>query len=411
MKILLVTQYFWPENFKVNDLVTGWRERGHEVTVLTGIPNYPGGKPFAGYTCFGPSREEFAGCRVVRVPLVPRGRDSRLRLVANYLSFVASASLFGPLRCPGQFDCLFLYQLSPVTMGLPALLVARLKQLPLALWVQDLWPESLAAVGAVDSDVALKLVGRLSSMIYRRSDLVIAQSSAFIPLLADRRVPAPKIRYLPNWSESHYQPAPAAQVDAVKQQLPRGFVILFAGNLGDAQSLDTTLDAAESLRDQPELHFVFLGDGRRRAWLQEEIERRGLAGTVHWIGQRPAEEMPLWFGAADALLVTLGDGPAMAQTIPGKLQSYFACARPILAALNGAAAQVVRDAEAGLVGPARDVRTLACNALELSQRPAQELDAMGRRGHEYFLEHFDRETLLDRLDGWLEELVREHRTQ
>ncbi|MEO7794166.1 MAG: glycosyltransferase family 4 protein [Thermoanaerobaculia bacterium] len=405
MNILLVSQYFWPERFRVNDLVTGWEERGHQVTILTGIPNYPVGKPYPGYSAFGPASERFGRSRVVRVPLIPRGGGGALRMASNYLSFAISASLLGPLRCRGPFDLVFVFQMSPVTMAIPAALMRFVHRAPMVMWVQDLWPETLVAAAAVRSHLLLGLVGRLVRGLYRRSELVLVQAEEFTSSVVERGAAAERVRYLPNWAESFYRPVPVEAGASALAELPQGFVILFAGNLGEVQSLETALAAAEHLRDLSHVHWVFMGDGRRRAWLVEEIVRRGLGGNVHWMRMRPAEEMPAWLSAADALLITLRDDPALARTLPGKLQSCLACGRPVLAALGGAGAEVVRRAGAGLVGPAGDVEALAKNARELVAAPAEARARMGLSGREYFLAHFERELLLDRLEGWMREVV------
>ncbi len=405
MNILLVSQYFWPEGFRVNDLVTGWQERGHEVTVLTGIPNYPAGRPYPGYTAFGPASERFGRSRIVRVPLVPRGGGGRARMAANYLSFALTASLLGPARCRAPVDLVFVYQMSPVTMAIPAAILRRLRRVPMALWVQDLWPETLVAAGAIRSRLWLGLFERLVRGLYRRSDLLLVQSEDFVAPVIARGAAADRVRYLPNWAESFYRPVDAGADPVAAEALPSGFVILFAGNLGEVQSLETTLGAAELLRDAPHVHWVFMGDGRRRGWLEQEIARRGLGATVHLRGARPAAEMPRWLAAADVLLVTLRADPALARTVPGKLQSCLACARPVLAALDGAGAEIVRRSGAGRVGPAEDAVALAAHARQLAAAPAEARARMGHRGREFFLAHFERELLLDRLEGWMREVV------
>jgi glycosyltransferase involved in cell wall biosynthesis len=405
VNILLVSQYFWPEGFRVNDLVTGWQERGHDVTVLTGIPNYPAGKPYPGYSAFGPASERFGRSRIVRVPLVPRGGGGRARMTANYLSFALTASLLGPARCRGPVDLVFVYQMSPVTMAIPAAILRRLRRVPMALWVQDLWPETLVAAGAIRSRLVLKLFERLVRGIYRRSDLLLVQSEEFVAPVIARGAAAHRVRFLPNWAESFYRPVDAGADPVPAGALPSGFVILFAGNLGEVQSLETILGAAELLRDAPSVHWVFMGDGRRRAWLGQEIARRGLGATVHLREARPAAEMPRWLAAADALLVTLRADPALARTVPGKLQSCLACARPVLAALDGAGADIVRRSGAGRVGPAEDAVALAAHARQLAEAPAETRARMGQRGREFFLAHYERELLLDRLEGWMREVV------
>lgn len=404
LRILIVTQYFWPENFRINDLALGLVKIGHDVTVLTGQPNYPSGRFFEGYRFWGKPREMFQGILVVRVPLLARGSGSTVRLFLNYLSFALFASVLGPLRCRGAFDVIFVYEPSPVTVGLPALVLKNIKKSPIMFWVQDLWPESLSATGAVKSPWILALVESLVRFIYRGCDRVLVQSRAFTDRVRGLGVPHDRILYFPNSAEASYRPM-SQQEGHPARVLPDGFRIMFAGNIGVAQSFETILAAAEALRDHYAIHWIILGEGRQSSWVQEEITRRGLDRCVHMLGQYPVESMPEWFARADALLVTLKKDPIFALTIPSKVQSYMACGRPILAALEGEGARIIDEAQAGLVVPAEDSSALAQAALRLYQMTPMERDAMGQNGRNYFLQEFERNLLLTRLDSWMKELV------
>ena len=406
LRILIVTQYFWPENFRINDLAQGLVKMGHNVTVLTGKPNYPSGQFFDGYSFLGKSQDMFAGIEVIRVPLVPRGQGGAFRLVLNFLSFALFASLFGPLWCRGSFDVVFVYEPSPVTVGLPGLVMKAVKKAPLLFWVQDLWPESLSATGAVKSRWVLNRVASLVSFIYKGCDRVLVQSRAFIDRVRSLGVLPDRILYFPNSAEGLYRPVVRGEVRG-GWVLPDGFRIMFAGNIGAAQSFETILAAAEALRDRHTIHWIILGEGRQSSWVQEEITKRGLDHRVHLLGQHPVDSMPDWFAQADVLLVTLRKDPAFALTIPSKIQSYMACGRPILAALEGEGARIVEEAYAGLVVPAEDSSALAETVLKLFLMPPSEREAMGQNGRRYFLQEFDRDTLLARLDSWMTELVRE----
>lgn len=403
MNILIVSQYFWPENFRINDLAVGMRERGHRVTVLTGIPNYPQGRYYDGYGLFRRLRQDFQGVRVRRVPLIPRGKAGGLRLALNYLSFAATACLAAPLL-RGRYDVIFVFEPSPVTVGLPALLLGRLQRAPILFWVLDLWPESLVATDAIKSPAVLRLVGLLVRFIYRRCDRVLVQSRAFVPAVVAQGAAAEDVRYFPSWVEDVYRPLPRLAED-VLPALPEGFRILFAGNVGAAQDFESVLVAVERLREHARIHWLIVGDGRRAAWLREEVGRRGLTGRVHLLGPHPLERMPAFFAAADALLVSLKRAPIFALTIPGKVQSYLACGRPILAMLDGEGARVVEEAGAGLTCPAEDGPALAENVLALAALPASEREAYGRRGREYYEKHFDRRMLFDRLESWMREVT------
>ena len=406
MKVLIVTQYFWPEDFRINDVALGLANRGHEVVVYTGKPNYPGGRFFAGYGFFGRGREHCQGIAVIRVPLIPRGGGGALRLTLNYLSFALFASILAPFRCTGGFDAILVYEPSPVTVGLPAIVLKRLKRAPLLFWVQDLWPESLSATGALRSGWILKAVAQLVRFIYRACDLILVQSKAFIEPIRAFGVPPQRIVYFPNSAEAFYRPVAVDVAAPERARLPAGFRVMFAGNVGAAQDFQTILAAAERLKSSPDIRWLILGDGRMLSWVEAEIERRGLRSTVMLLGRHPAESMPLWFALADAMLVTLRRDPIFAMTIPSKAQSYLACARPIIAALDGEGARVIREAGAGIAVTTGDAAGLAEAVMQLYRTPEPERRAMGERGRRYFEEHFERECLLDQLEGLMRGVAR-----
>ncbi|MDO8298696.1 glycosyltransferase family 4 protein [Lacisediminimonas sp.] len=398
MKLLVITQYFWPENFLINDLVRELGDRGIEVVVLTGKPNYPEGRIADGYRSLRIQREMFGKAEVVRLPIVPRGRDSRLGLALNYLSFVVSGALLGPLAMRGRdFDLVFVYAPSPLLQALPAILMKRLKRTPLIVWVQDLWPESLSATGHVQAKWILHAVSIVVRFIYRSSSRVLIQSEAFrgpVAALTDR---TEKIHYYPNlFVEPTNLNKPTERALALAAELRRSFSVVFAGNLGTAQSLETVLDAAEFLRGYGNIRLWLVGSGSRDHWLAAEIDRRGLENVVV-AGRFPATDMPVVLGAASALLVTLRAEPIFGYTIPSKIQAYLAAGRPIIAAIDGEGARVVVDAGAGISCPAGNARMLAESIVLLNAKSADELRGFGERGREYFLSHFSPAKLVDQL--------------
>lgn len=405
MKLLIITQYFWPENFRINDLASGLRERGHEVTVLTGYPNYPEGKLYSGYRLFRQTSEQWNGIRIIRAALVPRGKGGTLRLVLNYLSFALGASLRVCALRREQFDALLVFQPSPVTCGIPARILKRLTGTPILFWVQDLWPQTLAAVGAVRSSAILGLLDRLVRWIYADCDRVLIQSRAFAETISNQGVPQERIAYFPNSAEAFYYPVEREQTAALGRELPEGFRIMFAGNIGAAQDFDTILAAAELLKKHPQIVWVVIGDGRMRPWVEEELERRGLSDRVTLVGRKPAEEMPSYFAWADLLLVTLRREPIFALTIPSKMQSYLACARPILAALEGEGAQVLEESGGGYACRPEDPKALAETVLKMYGLTDTERQVIGNCGRNYYLQQFEREHLLNRLEGWLREFT------
>jgi len=261
MRVLLLSQYFWPETFRINEVAHSLHAAGCEVTVLTGQPNYPAGRTFPGYRALSTRREAWRGVEVVRVPLVPRGRAGALGLMANYLSFVFTSSVLGPWLLRGRrFDVIFVYGVSPIFQVIGGMVLGRIKRAPLVPWVQDLWPQSLAATGFVRRPWLLRRVASLVRWIYRHSDLLLVQSRGFIASVTPMAGGTP-VEYCPNPGDLAFRSA-VTPVDAALRLDP-GFNVLFAGNLGAAQSLDTLLDAAEILRDESEVRLVLVGDGSR----------------------------------------------------------------------------------------------------------------------------------------------------
>ncbi len=404
LRILVVSQYFWPENFRINDLVKEWIRRGHQVTVLTGIPNYPSGKVFDSYRKQPNSFAEYEGAQVVRVPILPRGTRG-LRLLLNYMSFVVGACGFGPwLLRNKKADVIFVFEPSPVTVGLPAVWFGKIKKAPVVFWVLDLWPETLAAIGVVRSPRVLGWVGHMVRFIYNRCTLVLGQSRGFLGSIAKYCDDKAKIRYFPSWAEdvfTDHSVQPAPEVIA----WPDGFTVVFAGNIGEAQDMPAVLDAAERLKDSVGIRWVIVGDGRKFDWVQSEVISRGLDKQVLLSGRFPVERMPSFYAHADALLVSLKRDPVFAMTIPGKVQSYMMAGIPLLGMLDGEGAAVIREAQAGLTCEAGDGASLAKAVLALVDMPAEERERMGRNAQKYAQKEFGRAQLMNRLEEMLAEAV------
>lgn len=408
MRILIVSQYFWPENFRVNDLTQELVRRGHSVTVLTGIPNYPTGKIFDDFKKCRETFDHYAGAKVCRVPMLARGKGS-LRLILNYISFVLGACLIGSWRLRGQdFDVIFVYEPSPVTVGLPAIMLGRLKRAPVVFWVLDLWPETLVAAGAVHSSKVLSAIGYVVRFIYNRCALVLGQSRGFLGSIAKYCIDANKIRYFPSWAEDVFSQDNLKLAPEVSAQEGM-FNVMFAGNVGESQDFPAVLDAAEILKQCPTVRWLVVGDGRMMEWLRSEIERRGLTHCFLLPGRFGVERMPSFYAHADALLVSLKRDPVFALTIPGKVQSYLMAGIPLLGMLDGEGARVIRDAKAGLVCPSGDGKGLANAVLELASMSKDERQQLGKNGRAYAQKEFGRDLLMDRLEGWFVEVVSANR--
>jgi colanic acid biosynthesis glycosyl transferase WcaI len=403
LSVLIVSQYFSPEAFGINALVAELQERGHSVTVLTGMPNYPSGVFVDGYGGWKVQRETWKNASVIRIPIFARGQNSRLRLALNYLSFAVNASILAPFLVKDRPNVILVYQMSPVTMALPAIIVKLFTRSKILLWVQDIWPESLVATGAVKGPIALVTLRLIVRIVYRCSSVIAVQSRQFEKFIRPLALPA-DIRYLPNTADRFYRPI-EVPLDAPERKLFRpGFNILFAGNLGLAQDLETVLAAIRHLKDRKDIQWIFVGDGRRRAWLQHQIHELGLADNVQILGSFPPERMPCFFAIADVLLITLRDEPIFSLTVPSKLQTYLACGRPVLGAISGEAADILIAAGAGLTAPPNDPERLAEMALTMAQMPVEQLKALGDAALAYHGREFDRDQWLDCLESWLQEL-------
>ena len=395
MRILVISQYFWPENFKINDLCLGLKDRGHHIEVLTAIPNYPAGKFFEGYSFFKKTDEVWNGIKIHRSKIFSRGSGG-INLMINYFSFVFFGSLKAR-RLKGNFDCIFVYEPSPITVGIPAIVASRKLKIPYYFWVQDLWPESLTAAGGVENKYILAFFHKITQIIYRNAEKVLVQSKGFKNYIVNQKTDPEKIIFYPNSTENFYRPVPPEP--KFSDKLPSGFCITFAGNLGEAQSLFTVLTAALIVKDQgfSEIKWVFLGDGRQRQQLEQFVKENNLGDVVFFLGSYPSADMPGFFAASDVLISSLKKDRIFSLTIPSKIQSYLACGKPILASLDGEGASIVEKAKAGYASSAENAEELANNVVRIYHNSEDEREEMGKNALAYYHKEFDREMLLDKL--------------
>ncbi|MBT6448485.1 MAG: glycosyltransferase family 4 protein [Flavobacteriaceae bacterium] len=395
MKILLVSQYFYPENFKINDLVFTLKERGHEITVLTGKPNYPKGKFFDGYSWNSPDFETINGVSVFRSNLFSRGNGGAILLFLNYLSFALLASL-KLKKIKGSFDAIFVYQTSPVTVGIPAFFAKLLFKVPIYFWVQDLWPESLTAAGGIKNKFILGVFNSLTKWIYKHSKKILIQSVGFREYIQNQGVPNDKIIFYPNLTENFY--TPLKEVVEYKEFFSNEFFnIVFAGNIGEAQSFQTIIEAFNKIKEFP-VKITIIGDGRYKKTALQLIKEKGLETNFNFIGSFPPSEMPKFFSHADALLVSLKKNKIFSLTIPAKVQSYLACGKPIIASIDGIGAKIVTDAKCGVVSPAENSLVLSEKIKELIILDQSKLHEMGINARTYYDKEFDRNHLLEKLE-------------
>ncbi len=404
MKILLVSQYFYPEPFIINDLVKTLVSQGHEVVVYTGKPNYPEGKIYPGFSSNGFENDYFDdSVKVYRVPLRPRGKSGAKNLLLNYLSFVFSGIRFLNRIEDKDFDVIFAFGLSPITSVIPAIFYKWKTKKKLFLWVQDLWPESLVATGYVKNRVILSIVKLMVKWIYSCCDGILIQSKGFHKPISEY-VKDSKISYYPNSIKIHENNTSIALPEQINTLLDNYFCVVFAGNLGKAQSLDTVVDAAKKLSDLTDIKVVLVGSGSELEWLKNQKDTRNLH-NLEIVGRLPMESMPSVYNKSDALLVTLTDNEIINLTIPSKIQSYLSAGKPIIAALNGEGAKVIQDSKAGLISEAGNSMKLEENIRYLYLLSEPERDKMGKRGIKYFHQHFNMECQAKTLTEILQENV------
>lgn len=382
MRILMLTQWFEPEpTFKGLLFAQELVRQGHEVEVLTGFPNYPGGRVYPGYRIRPWQREVVDGVSVTRVALYPSHDNSGVRRALNYLSFAGTATLAVPfLRRP---DVVYVYH-PPATVALPAMVLRALRGVPFVYDVQDLWPDTLSATGMVDGSRALGLVGRVMAGVYRRAAEVVVLSEGFRRRLVERGVPEEKLSVIHNWNaEDQISLPPPDGVLRGELGLGDAFTVVFAGTMGRAQSLDSVLDAAVLLRGDPGVRWVFIGGGVQVDHLRARAAELGL-DTVTFLERRPASEIGEVLAMADALLVHLKADPLFEITVPSKTQAYLMAGRPILMGVAGDAADLVAQSGAGVAFEPDNPAALAAAVAELRGLPQHERDEMGRRGQAFY---------------------------
>ncbi|MDP2067929.1 MAG: glycosyltransferase family 4 protein [Lutibacter sp.] len=396
MKILLVTQYFYPENFKSNDIALELTKRGHQVTVLTGLPNYPEGKIYENYGFFKKTKENYQGVNVIRTWLVPRGKGGGIRLFLNYFSWAFFASFRALiLAFQKKFDIVLVHEPSPITQGFPAIIVKKIQRIPLHFWVLDLWPESLTSAGGINNKYVLSLFTKMVKYIYNNSDKILMSSKGFKESILAKGNYINKLIYFPNWAEDSILKGNA---DYPVPNLPEGFKIIFAGNIGAAQDVDSIIRTALILKDKIDIHFVFIGDGRSKGKLEDFVLKNDLNKTVHFLGRFPIDAMKTFFNQADVLLVSLKDEIIFNLTVPAKLQAYLCTKKPILGMLNGEGAAIINEAKCGLSVNAGDSIGLSKIILEMYDMSTEERINLGNNGLNFYEDNFTLEKCIDNLE-------------
>ena len=399
-KILVVTQHFWPENFRINDIVEGFLQDGIAVDVLCGLPNYPKGEWFPGYSAAGPFEEEWHGARLYRCKEVPRRGNTSVNIFLNYVSWpwYAAHALH---RLPGGYDAVFCFNTSPVLMCWPAIRYAKKHHIPFTNYVLDIWPENLYSVLNVKNKALRAIAQGVSNALYKKADRLIAMSEPLQQRLCQRiGMPPQKIAVIPQYCEDFYA---VPQLDAALQaQFGGRFNLVFTGTFTPAQSLETVITAVQDARSRGAdmLHLLLVGDGMSRAALEAKVKELHAEDAVTFYGSVPATDIPKFTALADALIVCLSDSPDLGLTVPAKVASYMAAGKPVLASMDGVGNAAVAAA-GGLSSPACDAAALADNLLALTRMDAAQRAAMGQSAKEYYLAHYRRSELLRKLEHFI----------
>ncbi|MDY0201554.1 MAG: glycosyltransferase family 4 protein [Tenuifilaceae bacterium] len=396
-RILLVTQYFYPENFKSNDIAFELKKRGHSVDALVGIPNYPVGEYLKGYNIFKKRIETVKGVRVYRVFQTPRGQKaSNIGLSLNYITFAFCASLWVLFLAmlKKKYDAIIVHEISPITQAYPAILLKKLRKTPIYMWVLDIWPDAMMSGGGVKNKRILSFMNNRVKGIYRNCDRLLISSKRMSWSILQKGNFRDKIIYFPNWAEKLFENPILQEVPI----LPEGYRIVFAGNLGSAQDLRSVMQAALKLKDT-DIRWIFIGDGSERTWMKEFVKEYQLEQSVFFLGSYPIELIPSFYNKADALLLTLRSGfPHLEMVVPAKLQTYMSSGKPVIGMINGEAADLIHESDGGYVVAAADYDALVDLIKNRILPNREEFAKKGANGRKFFEKNFKMDICIDNLE-------------
>lgn len=391
-----MTQYFWPENFKVNDLAIELVKRGHQVTVYTGLPNYPKGRFFDGYGFFkGPFKEDYHGVEVIRCPTIPRGQGRGLQLIINFLFFGFFGALASLFQLKIKFDKIFVFEVSPIFCVLPAIVQKWKTKSPVFLWMTDLWPESLIATGVTQNSLLLLPIKVFVRFAYKNVDRILTSSKGFIPRVTKFNIPNSKVSFWPQWAENIFEQRNSSQY--TDPDFPNDkFVILFAGNIGSSQDMPTLIKAASLINDE-KIEIIILGDGIRRNDSEVLANDLGVK-NIRFFGRKPLESMPYYYERADVLYLSLVRTDLFSITLPSKLQTYLASGKPVLASIDGEGAELIKAWNCGKSVAASSPEQLSHAIVDLSKMSKSDLKEMGDNSYRCYKNLFDRDKLINQLE-------------
>jgi len=403
-RILIVSQHFWPETFRVNDICDGFVEKGFDVEVLCGIPNYPAGQFFDGYGIRKNRRQVTdKGVKIRRCFEIKRGNNSNLRIFLNYISFPASSVFSLPYLMRQKYDKIYLHNTSPVMMSLAGILLGRIKKIETTMYVLDLWPENLYSVLNIRSKLLRGIAMRVSNWYYRKTDKLIANSQKLRALLIDRiGKDESKVVYIPQFCEKIFE---SAVVDEeLTARFSGSFNMVFTGNISPAQSFGTVIGTAKILKDKgyADIKWIIIGDGMSKKWLVDEVNKAGLTDCFTFIGRVPMEDIPKYTHIADGLFACLNKTDMLECTLPAKVFSYYAAGKPIILSMDGEIQQIIKESKAGYAVDSENIQGLADAVEKLYKTGKEERAQMGESAKAYYFEHFERDMNMDKLMRFME---------
>lgn len=395
--ILVISQYFYPEQFRINDMCAEWVKRGYKVTVLTGYPNYPQGEYYDGYGWFKKTKERWNGVDIIRIPLTARGQGS-IKLAANYFSFVISG-FFWAKTTRIKADYVFTFEVSPMTQALIGTWYSKRRKIPNYLYVQDLWPENVEIVTGIHSPLVIKPIEAMVNHIYKHCDVIFATSPSFVKEIQKRvSHKKNKVKYLPQYAEDFYKPVERKHVPEIPDD--GSFKIIFTGNIGQAQGLDILPKTAKLLKGEENVKFVVVGDGRNKEQFLKQISDNSVQDMFIMIDRQPPERIPELLAACDAAFISFMPDPLFEKTIPAKLQSYMACGMPIIASANGETKRVIEEAECGICVELGNETALSD---AISKMLTTDLKSMKNKSRAFFDNHFEKQIIMRYISKYFKE--------
>lgn len=398
-RILVVSQHYWPESFRINDICDFFVQKGCSVDVLCGIPNYPKGCFFDGYGWLKNKKQKHNGVNITRACEIPRGNSSIFRVFCNNISFAIFSITHIPRLLFNKYDKIFLFQTSPVIMTIAGILIGKITKTETIMYVGDLWPENLFSMFKTKNKIFIRLITVVSHWHYRQADKLIVLSEKMKDKLTQTtQIDTKKIIILPQACEKIYETPIHDQ--GLIEKFKDGFNIVFTGYISPAQSFETIIDAAKILKDDGlnDINWIIVGDGMSKDWLKEQFKKAGLSNSAYFEGQKSIDDIPKYFFISSILIACLVKSDLLDATIPSKIMSYIAAGRPVVLAMDGEVQTLINDTiKCGFAGPAGDAQSLSTNIKKIYKLSAKDRSTLGKRARKYHFEYLERDLVLGKL--------------